>query len=196
VGCGNVKLFDSRSRCHLRSGFRGSFIVCPMARCDNVFLRAVLPTSDAGIFIRTLDHPIPIIEGFRGGVSSATQYGHPPRRNGQAILGRIPFDGARFQPGSWLRCRCTLRGSEPAVTPIFELLDEKVLFLTLLSRDFGLWSMLSSARHDSSLTGTVWVPRVRRYRRKSVAAPKFRQLDFRDCVRSFKEQRERSDLST
>ena len=57
----------------------------------------------------------------------------------------------------------------------FELYDEKVLFFKLLRVDSGLGSTPSSSRHSSSLTGMMWVPIVRRYRRNSVETPKIRR---------------------
>jgi len=167
-------LFDSRSTCHFRSGFRGIFIVRLITRCDNVFLRAVLPASDAGIFIRTLDHLVPITEGFRGGMSSPTQYGQPPRRTVRRSSGESLLMARGFS-GQLASVSVFFTGIRTGGDADLERHDEKVLFLKLLCLDFGPWTTLSSVRHDSSLTGAVWVPIVRRHRRKSVATPKVRR---------------------
>src|SRR2546428_151850 len=62
---------------------------------------------------------------------------------------------------------------------------EKLILYAALDRCHHLVNARLNARHNSSLTPTLCVPIVRRHRRRSVEAPKLRQLDS-DGFRSFR----------
>src|SRR6266852_5482129 len=66
--------------------------------------------------------------------------------------------------------------------------SEKVILYAVLDHPRDFLSACLSNRHTSSLTLTLWVPIVRRHRRRSVAAPKVRQSGFHvfDPLRSSK----------
>jgi hypothetical protein len=64
---------------------------------------------------------------FRGGVISRA-IRTTAEENRQAILGRIPFDSARFQRGNWLGCRGFLRDQNRAGHADFELTMKRFYF--------------------------------------------------------------------